>query len=280
MIRSRRALVAAAAGIALAAGYSARVAADVPVIDTAALGQWAQQLGNEVKAYGLQLQQYAGEVKSWATQNLQWLQQLQQYSVQLQQYTNELTMLENWVHNPSLGAAMGLLNIAGLGNSLPVNAYAVLNLVNGRSYGASGLPEISGVLSSLSSLTAGAYSANHVYTPTDASWASQELISNANSIAGEQGAAQAAYTDLQAHAAALQALRDHLATASSPKDVQDTQAQIELETTWSTNEAAQLTAINAAYAAQRDALAQRDNEKMNQDITSFIASAPPDAQPE
>jgi hypothetical protein len=83
-----------------------------------------------------------------------------------------------------------LLNIAGLGSSLPVDAYAVLNLVNGRSYGASGLPEISGVLSSLPGLTAGAYSANHVYTPTDASWASQELISNANSIAGEQGAAR------------------------------------------------------------------------------------------
>ena len=81
---------------------------------------------------------------------------------------------------------MGLLNIAGLGNSLPVNAYAVLNLVNGRSYGQGGLPEISGVLSSLSSLTAAAYSANHVYTPTDGSWASQELVTNANSIAGEQ----------------------------------------------------------------------------------------------
>ena len=151
------------------------------MIDTAAVGQLAHQLANDVKAYGLQLQQYAGEVKSWATQNLQWLQQLQQYSMQLQQYTNELTMLENWVRNPSLGAAMGLLNMAGLGNSLPVNAYAVLNLVNGRSYGAGGLPEISGVLSSLSGLTAGAYSANHVYTPTDASWASRELISNANS---------------------------------------------------------------------------------------------------
>jgi hypothetical protein len=177
------------------------------------------------------------------------------------------------VHNPSLGAAMGLLNIAGLGSGLPVNAYAVLNLVDGRSYGASGLPEISGVLSSLSSLTAGAYSANHVYTPTNASWASQELISNANSIAGEQGAAQAAYSDLQAHAAALQALRDHLATASSPKDVQDTQAQIELETTWSTNEAAQLTAVNAAYAAQRDAMVQRDNEKLAQDLETFAPSA-------
>ena len=146
MTRAGRALLGAAAGIALAAGYSTTVRADLPVIDTAAVGQLAHQLANDIKAYGLQLQQYAGEVKSWATQNLQWLQQLQQYSVQLQQYTNELTMLQNWVRNPSLGAAMGLLNIAGLGSSLPVNAYAVLNLVNGRSYGASGLPEISGVL--------------------------------------------------------------------------------------------------------------------------------------
>ena len=129
MTRGRRALFAAAAGVALAAGYSAMVAADLPVIDTGGRGQLAHQLANDVKAYGLQLQQYAGEVKSWATQKLQWLQQLQQYSVQLQQYTNELTMLQNWVRNPSLGAAMGLLNIAGLGNSLPVNAYAVLNLV-------------------------------------------------------------------------------------------------------------------------------------------------------
>jgi hypothetical protein len=278
MSRAKRLFLGMTASIALAAGYSPPARAALPVIDSVALVQWAKELGNEVKAYGLQLQQYAGEVKSWATQNLQWLQQLQQYAVQLQQYTNELTMLENWVRNPSLGAAMGLLNMAGLNNSLPVNAYAVLNLVNGRSYGQGGLPEISGVLSSLSSLTAGAYSANHVYTPTDASWASQELISNANSIAGEQGVAQAAVSDLQAHAAALQALRDHLMASSSPKDVQDAQAQIELEQVWTTNEAAQLTAINAAYAAQRDALAQRDNEKMNQDIAAFIASAPADAQ--
>ena len=41
-------------------------------------------------------------------------------------------MLVNWVHYPSLGMAMALLNIAGLGNSLPVNPYAVLGLVKGR----------------------------------------------------------------------------------------------------------------------------------------------------
>jgi hypothetical protein len=272
MTRAKRALLGAAAGIAVAAGYPTTARADLPVIDTAALGQWAQQLGNDVKAYGLQLQQYAGEVKSWATQNLQWLQQIQQYAAQLQQYANELEMFQNWVHNPSLGAAMGLLNIAGLGNSLPVNAYAVLNLVEGRSYGQGGLPEISGILSSL---TAGAYSANHVYTPTDASWASQELISNANSIAGEQGVAQAAVSDLQSHAAALQALRDHLTASSSPKDVQDAQAQIELEQVWTANEAAQLAAVNAAYAAQRDSRQQQANEELAKDLDAFTGDMAP-----
>jgi len=269
-----RALFAGAA-FATSLAMTGPVSADLPVIDTAALGQWAQQLQNDVKAYALDLQRYAGEVKSWATQNLQWLQQVQQYTTQLQQYTNELTMLENWVHNPSLGSALGLLNIAGLGSSLPVNAYAVLNLVNGRSYGQGGLPEISGVLSSLSSLTAGAYSANHVYTPTDASWASQQLVTNANSIAGEQGAAQAAYTDLQAHAAALQALREHLTASSSPKDVQDAQAQIALEQVWTANEAAQLTAINAVYAAQRDATKQRADEQLAKDLDAFTGDTTP-----
>ncbi|HEU0216725.1 MAG TPA: type IV secretion system protein [Stellaceae bacterium] len=273
MTRVRDALLGAAAGIALAAGSAAPALADLPVVDTAALGEWAQQLGNEAKAYGLQLQQYAGEVKAWATQNLQWLKQVQQYATQLQQYASEVAMLEGWVHTPSLGGVMGLLNMAGLGNSLPLNAYAVMGLVGGRSFGAGGLPEISGVLSSLSSLTAGAYSANHVYTPTDASWASRELVSNANSIAGEQGAAQAAYGDLQSHAAALQALRDHLTGASSPKDVQDAQAQIALEQVWTTNEAAQLAAVNSAYAAQRDAMVQRDNEKLAQDLETFAPSS-------
>jgi Type IV secretion system proteins len=269
---ARRVLLGMAAGIALMAGYAPPARADLPVIDTAALGQWAQQLQNDVKAYALDLQRYAGEVKSWATQNLQWLKQVQQYTTQLQQYANELEMFQNWVHNPSLGSALGLLNIAGLGNSLPVNASAVLSLVNGHSFGAGGLPEISGILSSLSNLTVGAYTLNHVYTPTNGSWASQELIANANSIAGQQGVAQAAVSDLQAHAAALQALRDHLATSSSPKDVQDAQAQIELETTWSVNEAAQLAAINAGYAAQRAALTQRANEELTENLEAFAGN--------
>jgi hypothetical protein len=161
-----------------------------------------------------------------------------------------------------------------LGNSLPVNPNAVLSLVNGVEYGQGGLPEIGGLMGSLSGLVGRSYATSHVYTPTDGSWASQEIIARANGIAGEQGAAQATYTDLRIHQAALQALRDHLANASSPKDVRDTQAEIELETTWTTNEAAQLAAIEATYRAQSDSGVQRDNEKLTMDIESFVQSSP------
>ena len=183
-------------------------------------------------------------------------------------------LLINFVHYPNLGMAMGLLSSAGLSNSLPVSPYAILGLVDGFDYGQGGLPEMSGILNSLSGVVSSSYAASHVYTPTDGSWASQEIIARANGIAGEQGAAQATYTDLRTHQAALQALRDHLATATSPKDVQDTQAQIELETTWTTNEAAQLAAVEATYQAQSDSVVQRDNEKLAMDIETFVQSSP------
>jgi conjugal transfer/entry exclusion protein len=276
MTRTRRMLLGATAGIALlAAGYSVPARAEIPVIDTAALGEWIVSLANDLKAYALQLQQYLTQVKQYVGEELSWATQASQYATQLQQYANEVQMFINFVHYPNLGMAMALLSSAGLGNGLPVNPYAVLGLVNGFEYGQGGLPEISGIMSSLSGMVGRSYATSHVYTPTDGSWASQEIIARGNGIAGEQGAAQATYTDLRTHQAALQALRDHLATASSPKDVQDTQAQIELETTWTTNEAAQLAAIEATYQAQSDSVVQRENEKLSEDIESFVTSAPP-----
>jgi conjugal transfer/entry exclusion protein len=275
MTGTKRSLLGATAAIALLATvYSAPARADLPVIDFAALGEWVQSIAADAKAYALQLQQYLTQVKQYVGEELSWVTQASQYATQLQQYANELQMYLNFVHNPNLGTAMGLLSSAGLGSSLPINPYAVLGLVNGLEYGQGGLPEISGILGSLSGLVSRSYATAHVYTPTDGSWASQELIARANGIAGEQGAAQATYTDLRTHQAALQALRDHLATASSPKDVQDTQAQIELETTWTTNEAAQLAAIDATYQAQSDSVVQRENEKLSEDIATFVASAP------
>jgi len=274
MTNTKRLILYTTAGIGLLVGMENFAEADLPVIDPASIGEEIQIIADDAKSYALQLESYVTQTKQWLTQDLQRAQQLQQYAVQLEQYASEVQLFDNFVHNPSLGAAMALLSAAGLSNSLPVNPNAVLSLVNGLEYGQGGVPEISGILGSLSGLVSRSYVTAHVYTPTDGSWASQELIARGYGIAGEQGAAQATYTDLRTHQAALQALRDHLATASSPKDVQDTQAQIELETTWTTNEAAQLAAISATYQAQSDSAVQRENEKLTQDIESFVASVP------
>jgi hypothetical protein len=270
----KRTLLGGVAAIALLAAIEEPASADVPVIDTAALGEWAQNLVTQAKQYATQIQQYITETKEYIGDELSWTTQLAQYARQGQQYITELQQFLAFVHNPSLGSAMGLLSMAGLTSGLPINPYAVLGLVNGIAYGQGGLPEISGILGSLSGLSTASWATNHVYTPQDQSWASQQIIARENGIAGAQGAAQTTYQSLQTHMAALQALRDHLASASTPKDVQDTQAQIELETTWTNNQAAQLQAVMSTYQAQSDAIVSRDNQRLDQDLEGFISTAP------
>ena len=81
MTPTRRFLIGTTAGIALlAACYVAPARADLPVIDSAALGEWATALFNDAKAYALQLQQYATEVKTYIGDELSWLRQAQQYA--------------------------------------------------------------------------------------------------------------------------------------------------------------------------------------------------------
>lgn len=275
MTSRRRHLICTAATVAvLLACHPTPARATIPVIDTAALGEWMTSLFNQVRAYGLQVEQWLTEVKTYIGDEFSWATQLQQYATQLQQYATDVEMFISFVHNPSLGTAMALLNMAGLSNGLPINPYAVLGLVNGFEYGSGGMAEVSGILGSLSGLVGRSYSTAHVYTPTDGSWNSKQVIARGNGIAGQQGAAQAAYADLRTHQQVLQPLREHLATATTPKDVQDTQAQIELETAWTANETAQLMAVSAIYQAQSDSIVQRDNERLAMDIERFVASSP------
>lgn len=244
----RRALLAGACMVVFT--HTAR--ADFPVIDLVSTAQ-------EAKTYLVEAEQYA--------------KQGAQYVLQGQQFETETTQLLAFVHNPNLGSAMALLNAAGLGSSLPNAPAAVMALIQGVNYGPGGIAEIQGILSVLSGLAQQSYAANHVYSPTDGTWASQQLITRGNQIAGEQGAAMAGYNDLQLHEAALQALRDRLATATTPKDVQDTQAQIELEAVWTNNAAAKLSAVQAAYQAQRDSREQQLSEQTTKSLDNQIQQA-------
>lgn len=206
-----------------------------------------------------QIKSYAQEIKSYALQ-------AQQYTTQAQQYYTEVQQFNAFVHDPTLGAAMGLMQNAGLGNSLPINPFALQQLTSGYS-------GLGSTLGALGNLTNGSYSQNHVYSPTDGSWNSQQLIANGTGIAGTQGAAQAAYQNLRDHMPVIQALRDRLVTATTPKDVQDAQAQLEAETLWTHNLNTQLAAVEVDYRTQQDARVQRDNESLEQGIDKFLADA-------
>jgi hypothetical protein len=233
-----------------------------------------QQLQDNAKSYALDLQRQITETQELIGSQLSWAKQALQYSTQLQQYAQEIQLYENFFHYPSLGAAMGLLQAAGLGSALPSSGTAVLGLVNGVRYGTGGLPEIAGLSGTLSGLVGTSYTQNHVYTPTDGSWASGTVTANANTIAAAQGSGATAYTDLQNHTGVLAGLRSQLLTTSDSKGVADLTAQVQLETAYNVNESAKLAALNIAANAQHDSRTQQDNERLDQDLEAFIASAP------
>jgi Type IV secretion system proteins len=257
-----------AAGLLMVA--TQRADAQIAVQDTAALGEWAQSIADDLKSYALQVQQLVTETQQYVGSELSWVKQSAQYVTQLQQYAQETELFLNFFHNPSLGAAGGILGSIGLGNSLPINPYALMGLMNGLEYGNGGFGQLSGLLGSLSGLAGSSYSANHVFSPTDGSWASQAMIANGNSLAGEQGAVAAAYGDLRTHAEALPALRDTLYGAQSTKDVLDGSAQVQTEIAYGVNELAQMQAASTTAQTQQNWTVQRDNERLDCDIEVFI----------
>ena len=90
------------------------------------------------------------EAKQLAQDAKSYLVQAQSLATQAQQYAAEIEQLNGFIHDPSLGAAMGIMNQQGLGNSLPINPMAVASLTNGYS----SLSTLGGILGKLSQSTA------------------------------------------------------------------------------------------------------------------------------
>jgi hypothetical protein len=220
--------------------------AELPVIDNSNLVQ--------------QIKGYLQDLKSYAAQ----LQQLQE---EVQQVQLLISTYQSFVHDPSLGGAMALLGQVGIEDPLPVSPYAIQALLNGQG-------GISGTLGALSTLSNSSFGTNHVYSPNDESWASQQLNSNGNGIAGAQGAAMQIFQQVATHYPVIQALRDRLLAASTPKDVADAQAQISAEQAWEQNATAQLQSVALMNAAQEQSNQQRQNEKLDQDIDAVLQAAP------
>lgn len=243
-------LVALTVGCLLAALAPAR--AQIPVTDAANLGQ--------------QLLHYGQMLKDYAQQGLQYARQGQQLEQEIQSTLTLEQQLQAFVQNPNLGSAMGLMSMAGLQNPLPVNPYAVQSLLSGQG-------GISGALGQLSSLTTGSYNANSYYNSNNGTWSGQEAANRANGIAGAQGIGMVSLQQIAAHIPILQDLRTRLATATTPKEVQDAQAALATEQAWASETGSQIQASALMYAAQRDANNERENEQLNKSIDDNLAQA-------
>lgn len=230
--------------------------AQLPVVDAAAITEntidQAKALFQDLKSYATQLQQLQTEL-----QQVQWM----------------ASLATNLIHDPNIGSVMQLANMLGISPNLPVNPYAVQSLVSG--YG--GITNVSGLvgkLSGLGGLVNGSYNTDHLYTCTDNSFACQQQQATATSNAGVKGIVMQIYTDLTNHSQVLQGLRTQLGTSTNQLDTANLQAQIQVEQTWTNQQQAQLQAVTLMASTQRTVTAAQAREKLSNDISAVLASAP------
>jgi hypothetical protein len=248
----RRALLAACGCLALL--RPAAVSADVPVVDAQALIAHAKELVQDIKGYVLQIQQYTTE-----------LQQLASLEVQIQ----------STIQHPSLGAAAGLMGRFGIQDPLDglPSIYSVMALTSGLGSG-QGLQSIASRIAGLNAIFSSMGTVNKIYDCTDQSFACQQQQQAARANAGYQGIIGQIYTQLQNHLNITNALRDNLATSTDPAQRENAIAQLTAEQNWATTAIGQLQSATALYQAQRQANADRDDERLNQDIDAILAHVP------
>ena len=197
------------------------------------------------------------------------LQQLQTEAQQLQQY---IWMGENIIHNPVAGT-LQVANMVGLSSALPVNPYAVMSLTSG--YG--GMNSLTGMLgkaSQLGGLVNASFANDSLYHCTTDSFECRQANITASANAGTKGIGAQLIADLQSHVPVLQGLQARLATASSPKDVSDIQAQIQVQHAAIDDIAAQAGATAMLNQAQVQVASAQRVEKLNSDADSFFAGMP------
>ncbi len=265
MTKRKRYLLGGVAAIALLGAVARPANAFIPVIDIPALERWAQELNDQVRAYALQ-------VRAFVEEQTQGIRQAAQYATQLQQYAQEIQLFLSLSHAP-LAALTQLMNQTGVGNSLPLNPQSALSLVQGWRYGSGGFAQLGGLLNQLTGYSGFAYTQNHLFTPTDGSFQSQQLMDRANSLAGSQGAMLAAYADERTHAATLAGLRQQAEGAQSTKDTLDVANQMQSEIAWNVNQLGQQQALATMAQLQRDNLEQRDNERLSCELESWLAAS-------
>lgn len=255
----------------LALSQPPALAQGIPVIDIDSIAEQIKELFQELQSYLTQLDQ-------WWTQNMQWLTQIKQYTTEAEQYLQILFMVNNFIHEPNIGTIMSLLNMAGLNIDLPINPYAIMSLANGYSSWGSGsgnvLNTLQGSLSGLNSLVSTVHTNDNLYTCTSDSWFCDMQKSQSFGYSGSKAMLGNLMQDAQKHLDALNTIRSQLNTTSDPKTVADIQAQLAVEQAWLLNTLIQVNAVNGLSATQHNVTQQQGDEKLSNDIDSFVAACP------
>jgi len=126
----------------------------------------------------------------------------------------------------------------------------------------------------LGALVNTAYNNDSIFHCTDNSFACAQSNVRANASAGAKGIGAQLFADLQNQMPILQGLQARLATASSPKDLADIQAQISARHAAIDSMAAQIGATAMINQAQLQVSSEQRVQKINLDTNSLMAAVP------
>jgi hypothetical protein len=188
------------------------------------------------------------------------LSQIQQLTAQYNQLVATYQMLTN--PTDVLSMATGL-SVPTLQNPLPS-----ANLLNGL---VSGQTAASGVGAQF-------YNQSHIYTPTDGSAASTQMIASANSIANLQGAASANLQSIQQRLALLPTLVAALSGATSITQVDAINGRIAVEANYVQAQQAQAQNLSILASQQEASARQQAQEEHAREANAIAAQYKAGAQ--
>lgn len=220
------------------------------------------------------LNTYLQSVKIWIQEQLSWVTQLQQLQQDISMASSDLLLVYNFIGNPSLGTLMGVLNLVGLTQDLPISPYSVMNLIEG-SHNISNINSIPGMLSGLSSMIPVSYSNNTIYSCSDNSVTCSMAQMRASGLAGQKSQLGMLFQDFQTHISALTAARTDLNAATDTKTAVAATGQVTIENAYVTDLAGQAAIVAALGQAQAEQRKQQGIETLQSDYDAFHQAVPP-----
>ena len=181
------------------------------------------------------------------------LSELQQLTAQYNQLVTTYQMLTNPTDIVSM--------VSGLSTPTLQNPLPSVNLLNG----------LVGGQTTVSGAGVQYYNQAHIYTPTDGSVSSTQMIANANSIANLQGVASTNLQSIQQRLALLPALETALSAATSITQVNAINGRIAVEANYVQAQQAQAQNL-AILASQQEASARQQAQEEHAREANAIAA--------